>query len=112
MKWFLIGIFFVGVNANADVIVSLAAKQSVGTRETTVNNNTTTTKEVTKSSNGTVTNSTSSTTTGSTSDTQYTNKVSYGVLVQGIPSDKLPVAIGVGYFTDNTGMVTLGWRFK
>lgn len=87
-------------NAKAEVIVSLAVKQGNGTKETTNNTNT----EVTKNGNN-VTKSVTNT----DSDVSYSNKVNTGLLVQGLVND---LSIGVGYFNDNTGMATVGWRFK
>ena len=115
MKTFIFGIIFamlISMNVKADLIISLAVKQSVATKETTLNNSTTNNVEVTKNAKGVETDRKEYSTNSNSSDVQYTNKGSYGVLVQGIPSDSLPVAIGVGYFQDNTGMVTLGVRFK
>ncbi len=131
MKLVLIGILLASFQAKADVIVSVAVKQTktVSSDTTTTNSSTTT---VTNETTNTVTNncnkngkhctstSTSSTTssssgpyTSSSSATAYGESVSndVGLLVQYV-SPNYNVVLGLGYFQDNTGMATIGYRFK
>lgn len=96
-------IFVIANNAQADTIISLAAKNGTRSKETT--NSSTTTPIV--DSKGKVVGYSTDTSNSSTSQ----NGTDVGLLIQVMPNSGA-LAIGVGYFQDGTGLATIGLRFK
>lgn len=106
MKKILVLLLLVTSTANAEVIISAIGKQEKKVTETVTSLHDS--SVVTKTAP-----STNTTSSSSYSDvSSESSSINLGLLIQVVPSDSVPIALGIGIFQDKSFIGTFGIRFK